>query len=116
MTQVISIMFCRCAFRRTLSNSPVALHFNHTQNCKLLPNLVPTQTQVCRSHPESVKIIVQAAREVKKTCQKTFADMRWNCSSIEVPNENPKYRPDLDRGTTCNYLQSRWFETGRRLL
>lgn len=59
-----------------------------------------SQAQLCRSNLELMQTIVQAAREVKKTCQKTFADMRWNCSSIEISSDAAKYRPDLDRGTS----------------
>ncbi|XP_017286640.1 protein Wnt-11 [Kryptolebias marmoratus] len=99
LTALLLSQLCSGIKWLTLSNSPVALHINHTQHCKLLPNLVPAQTQLCRTHLEAMKTIFQAAREVKKTCQKTFADMRWNCSSIEIPVDNPKYRPDLDRGT-----------------
>lgn len=59
---------------------------------------------------ELMQTIIQAAREVKKTCQKTFADMRWNCSSIDVPVDSPKYQPDLDRGTVINGLE---WQSGR---
>ncbi|XP_013863379.1 protein Wnt-11 [Austrofundulus limnaeus] len=99
LTALLLAHFCSGIKWLTLSNSPIALHMNNSQQCKLLPNLVPTQTQLCRTHLEIIKTIVQAAREVKKTCQKTFSDMRWNCSSIEISSDSPKYRPDLDRGT-----------------
>ncbi|TMS14458.1 Protein Wnt-11 [Larimichthys crocea] len=82
-----------------LSHAPASLHINQTQHCKLLPGMVSSQAQLCRSNLELMQTIIQAAREVKKTCQKTFADMRWNCSSIDIPGDAPKYRPDLDRGT-----------------
>ncbi|XP_035482816.1 protein Wnt-11 [Scophthalmus maximus] len=82
-----------------LSHTPASLHINQTQHCKLLPGMVSSQAQLCRSNMELMQTIIQAAREVKKTCQKTFADMRWNCSSIEIPTDAPKYPPDLDRGT-----------------
>lgn len=70
----------------------------------MLPGLVSSQAQLCRSNLELMQTIIQAAREVKKTCQKTFADMRWNCSSIDIPVDAPKYRPDLDRGMAINSL------------
>lgn len=56
-----------------------------------------------------MQTIVTAAREVKKTCRKTFADMRWNCSSIDIPAGTQKYRPDLERGTAIvvNGLEGR---------
>nr|XP_019941063.1 PREDICTED: protein Wnt-11-like [Paralichthys olivaceus] len=88
-----------------LSHAPTSLHINQTQHCKMLPGLVSSQAQLCRSNLELMQTIIQAAREVKKTCQKTFADMRWNCSSIDVPIDAPKYRPDLDRGTVINRLE-----------
>lgn len=84
--------------RRALSHTPASLHINQTQHCKQLPGMVSSQAQLCRSNLELMQTIIQAAREVKKTCQKTFADMRWNCSSIDIPIDAPKYRPDLDRG------------------
>uniref|UniRef100_A0A3Q2PJ04 Protein Wnt n=1 Tax=Fundulus heteroclitus TaxID=8078 RepID=A0A3Q2PJ04_FUNHE len=83
----------------TLSHTPASIPVNQTQHCKLLPSLVSFQAQLCRSNLELMQTIFQAAREVKKTCQKTFADMRWNCSSIEIPFDATKYRPDLERGT-----------------
>lgn len=90
---------------RALSHAPASLHINQTQHCKMLPGLVSSQAQLCRSNLELMQTIIQAAREVKKTCQKTFADMRWNCSSIDIPVDAPKYRPDLDRGMLINGLE-----------
>lgn len=99
-----------CVYRnlppcRALSHTPASLHINQTQHCKLLPGMVSSQAQLCRSNLELMQTIIQAAREVKKTCQKTFADMRWNCSSIEIPADSPKYRPDLDRGMVTHSLE-----------
>nr|XP_020477753.1 protein Wnt-11 [Monopterus albus] len=82
-----------------LSHAPASLHMNQTQHCKLLPSMVSSQAQLCRTNIELMQTIIQAAREVKNTCKKTFADMRWNCSSIDIPADAPKYQPDLDRGT-----------------
>ncbi|KAB5543203.1 hypothetical protein PHYPO_G00076450 [Pangasianodon hypophthalmus] len=84
-----------CLAIRWLALSQTSEHINKTQQCKSLPGLVSSQAQLCRTNLELMQVIVQAAREVKKTCQKTFSDMRWNCSSIEAP----KYLPDLERGT-----------------
>lgn len=84
-----------CVAISWLALSQTAEHINKTQQCKSLPGLVTSQAQLCRTNLELMQVIVQAAREVKKTCQKTFADMRWNCSSIDAP----KYLPDLERGT-----------------
>ncbi|XP_026887061.2 protein Wnt-11 [Electrophorus electricus] len=85
----------QCLAIRWLALSQTTEHINKTQQCKMLPGLVSSQAQLCRSNLELMQVIVQAAREVKKTCQKSFADMRWNCSSIDAP----KYLPDLERGT-----------------
>uniref|UniRef100_A0A674NPQ3 Protein Wnt n=1 Tax=Takifugu rubripes TaxID=31033 RepID=A0A674NPQ3_TAKRU len=79
---------------------PSSLHINQTQHCKLLPGLVSSQAQLCRQQTGAdADHNTSSPPEVKKTCQKTFGDMRWNCSSIEIPVDAPKYRPDLDRGT-----------------
>lgn len=99
-------MLCLCLPPcRSLSHAPASLHMNQTQHCKLLPGMVSSQAQLCRSNLELMQTIIQAAREVKKTCQKTFADMRWNCSSIDIPIDAPKYRPDLERGMVINSLE-----------
>ncbi|XP_041278314.1 protein Wnt-11 isoform X2 [Onychostruthus taczanowskii] len=79
-----------------LSKTSFALALNQTQHCKQLEGLVVSQVQLCRSNLELMQTIIQAAREVIKTCRKTFSDMRWNCSSIELA---PNYLLDLDRGT-----------------
>ncbi|XP_061207401.1 protein Wnt-11 isoform X2 [Neopsephotus bourkii] len=79
-----------------LSKTPSALALNQTQHCKQLEGLVVSQVQLCRSNLELMQTIIQAAREVIKTCRKTFSDMRWNCSSIELA---PNYLLDLERGT-----------------
>ncbi|XP_004076689.1 protein Wnt-11 isoform X1 [Oryzias latipes] len=88
-----------CSGIKWLTLSQTTSHINQTQHCKRLSGLVSSQVQLCRSNLELMQTIVQAAREVKKTCQKTFADMRWNCSSIEIAADGQKYPPDLDRGT-----------------
>ncbi|KAH0625258.1 hypothetical protein JD844_033646 [Phrynosoma platyrhinos] len=81
---------------RALFKTPSALALNQTQHCKQLEGLVVSQVQLCRSNLELMQTIIQAAREVIKTCRKTFSDMRWNCSSIELA---PNYLLDLERGT-----------------
>lgn len=95
------VCLCSLAACRALSHTPASRPVNQTQHCKLLPGMVSSQAQLCRSNLELMQTIIQAAREVKKTCQKTFADMRWNCSSIEIPLNATKYRPDLERGTAA---------------
>ncbi|XP_063112539.1 protein Wnt-11 isoform X1 [Cavia porcellus] len=81
---------------RALSKTPAALALNQTQHCKQLEGLVSAQVQLCRSNLELMHTIVHAAREVMKACRRAFADMRWNCSSIELA---PNYLLDLERGT-----------------
>ncbi|ELW71903.1 Protein Wnt-11 [Tupaia chinensis] len=78
-----------------LSKTPAALALNQTQHCKQLEGLVSAQVQLCRSNLELMHTIVHAAREVTKACRRAFADMRWNCSSIELA---PNYLLDLERG------------------
>uniref|UniRef100_A0A8C0GMZ0 Protein Wnt n=1 Tax=Chelonoidis abingdonii TaxID=106734 RepID=A0A8C0GMZ0_CHEAB len=70
--------------------------WNETQHCKILDGLVPDQVQLCRRNLELMHSIVRAAKETKGVCQKTFSDMRWNCSSIEYA---PSFSPDLMKGT-----------------
>lgn len=89
---------------RALSHTPSSLPINQTQHCKLLPGMVSSQAQLCRSNLELMQTVIQAAREVKKTCQKTFSDMRWNCSSIDIPVDTGKYRPDLERGMPLHFF------------
>lgn len=96
---VLVLVLCRA-----LSQTPSSLPINQTQHCKLLPGMVSSQAQLCRSNLELMQTVIQAAREVKKTCQKTFADMRWNCSSIDIPVDGGKYRPDLERGMPLLFL------------
>ncbi|KAM7330454.1 hypothetical protein ACRRTK_009643 [Alexandromys fortis] len=79
-----------------LSKTPAALALNQTQHCKQLEGLVSAQVQLCRSNLELMRTIVHAAREAMKACRRAFADMRWNCSSIELA---PNYLLDLERGT-----------------
>lgn len=57
-----------------------------------------------------MQTIIQAAREVIKTCRKTFSDMRWNCSSIELA---PNYLLDLERGKQHCWLSRghEWVES-----
>ncbi|XP_013930150.1 PREDICTED: protein Wnt-11, partial [Thamnophis sirtalis] len=78
-----------------LFKTPSALALNQSQHCKQLEGLVVSQVQLCRSNLELMQTIIQAAREVIKTCRKAFSDMRWNCSSIE---RAPNYLLDLERG------------------
>ncbi|NXM97414.1 W11B2 protein, partial [Sylvia borin] len=67
--------------------------WNESQHCWLL---VPEQLQLCRQHLEMMPSIVRAARRTQALCQQSFADMRWNCSSIQ---RAPSFGPDLLTGT-----------------
>lgn len=113
------------AFRpvcRALSKTPAALALNQTQHCKQLEGLVSAQVQLCRSNLELMHTVVHAAREVMKACRRAFADMRWNCSSIELA---PNYLLDLERGKgpgwgrgaarACEVRAGGWVNSGRTL-
>ncbi|XP_048453820.1 protein Wnt-11-like [Rhincodon typus] len=93
---LLNTRVCHAIRWLALARTDPAMAFNQTQNCKHLEGLVSAQQQLCRSNLDLMQSIIQAAREVKKTCQKTFSDMRWNCSSIELA---PYFPPDLERGT-----------------
>lgn len=92
---LMPFFFAFACLLRALSKTPSSLALNQTQHCKQLEGLVVSQVQLCRSNLELMQTIIQAAREVIKTCRKTFSDMRWNCSSIELA---PNYLLDLERG------------------
>lgn len=77
--------------------------WNETQHCKILDGLVPDQLQLCRRNLELMHSIVHAAKETKGVCQKTFSDMRWNCSSIEYA---PSFTPDLMKGKGSSAISS----------
>lgn len=69
--------------------------WNETQHCRLLARLVPEHLlQLCRRHLEALPSVVQAAEQTKRACQQTFADTRWNCSSVEAA---PNFTPELQK-------------------
>ena len=72
--------------------------WNESRHCRLLAGLVPDQFQMCRRNLEVMPSIVRAARQTQSICQKTFADMRWNCSSVQ---RAPRFGPDLLKGKGC---------------
>ncbi|XP_017597298.1 PREDICTED: protein Wnt-11b-like [Corvus brachyrhynchos] len=55
-----------------------------------------SQHGLCRRHLEVMPSIVRAARRTQALCQQSFADMRWNCSSIQ---RAPSFGRDLLTGT-----------------
>ncbi|KAE8584024.1 hypothetical protein XENTR_v10020792 [Xenopus tropicalis] len=78
----------------TVNGSRVA--WNESEHCRLLDGLVPEQSQLCKRNLELMQSVVNAAKQAKLTCQMTFSDMRWNCSSVE---NAPNFTPDLSKGT-----------------
>lgn len=72
--------------------------WDESHHCQLLAGLVPDQFQMCQRNLEVMPSIVQAAHHTKSICQNSFADMRWNCSSI---HRAPSFGPDLLKGKGC---------------
>uniref|UniRef100_A0A915BGK9 Protein Wnt n=1 Tax=Parascaris univalens TaxID=6257 RepID=A0A915BGK9_PARUN len=58
--------------------------------------LVGYQARMCRRISELMPVIIRASQSTVSTCQKIFADRRWNCSSILLA---PHLKPDLTKGT-----------------
>ncbi|KPP79759.1 protein Wnt-11-like [Scleropages formosus] len=97
----VGFIGCKYRFMKVYLNIGITVNgssvgWNQTHHCKLLEGLAPDQLQLCRRNLELMHSIVQAAKLTKLTCQKTFTDMRWNCSSIE---KAPRFTPDLSKGT-----------------
>nr|XP_014344527.1 PREDICTED: protein Wnt-11b-like [Latimeria chalumnae] len=78
--------------------------WNQTQHCRLLDGMVPDQLHLCKRNLELMQSIVQAAKLTKVACQKTFSDMRWNCSSVE---HAPYFTPDLEKALGEKMLRRR---------
>ncbi|XP_044750174.1 protein Wnt-11b-1-like [Coccinella septempunctata] len=57
---------------------------------------IKIQAKLCRSWMETMPHVQMAATIAADTCQKIFADRRWNCSSI---TRAPYLMPDLTRAT-----------------
>ena len=53
------------------------------------------QARVCKSSPDIMQNLVQAARDTSSVCQQSFRNQRWNCSSIE---KAPDFTPELLSG------------------
>ncbi|XP_047932191.1 protein Wnt-11b-like [Anser cygnoides] len=79
-----------------LAESGSRVAWDESHHCRLLAGLVPDQVQMCRRNLEVMHSVVQAAAETVSACQRTFAGMRWNCSSIQ---RAPSFGPDLLKGT-----------------
>ncbi|XP_014212738.1 protein Wnt-11b-1-like [Copidosoma floridanum] len=54
------------------------------------------QARVCRTSPDVMRGLVQAARDTSAVCQQAFRHQRWNCSSIE---RAPDFTSELLSGT-----------------
>lgn len=96
LTVLLSSEYCGAIHWLGLTVNGSSVGWNQTHHCKLLDGLVPDQLQLCRRNLELMQSIVHAAKQTKLACQKTFSDMRWNCSSIV---HAPHFTPDLEKGT-----------------
>lgn len=65
------------------------------KNCTGNTGLVPRQMKLCRDNLDLMPTVVVSALLSVETCQKQFADRRWNCSSIL---RVPSLSVDLIRG------------------
>ncbi|XP_044596335.1 protein Wnt-11-like isoform X1 [Cotesia glomerata] len=54
------------------------------------------QARACRTAPDVMPSLIQAARDTSFVCQQAFRNRRWNCSNIE---RAPYYTPELLSGT-----------------
>uniref|UniRef100_A0A3P8ZWI3 Protein Wnt n=1 Tax=Esox lucius TaxID=8010 RepID=A0A3P8ZWI3_ESOLU len=95
-TFIVNTNCCAAIYWLGLTVNGSSVGWNQTHHCKLLDGLAPDQLQLCRRNLELMHSVVHAAKLTKNTCQKTFGDMRWNCSSVE---KAPRFTPDLAKGT-----------------
>ncbi|CAH1979807.1 unnamed protein product [Acanthoscelides obtectus] len=58
--------------------------------------LARAQARLCRTAPDAMPHVQQAARLAVDTCQQVFGNRRWNCSSVASA---PYLTPDLTRAT-----------------
>jgi len=65
-------------------------------NCSKSTGLAKTQLKLCRNNLDLMSTVVGSAIISVETCQRQFADRRWNCSSIL---HVPKLTNDLLNGT-----------------
>ncbi|KAK6316970.1 hypothetical protein J4Q44_G00123700 [Coregonus suidteri] len=96
LTFIVNANCCAAIYWLGLTVNGSSLGWNQTNHCKLLDALAHDQLQICRRNLELMHSIVHAAKMTKNTCQNTFGDMRWNCSSVE---KAPRFTPDLAKGT-----------------
>ncbi|XP_022248877.1 protein Wnt-11b-2-like [Limulus polyphemus] len=91
ISHVVALQWLAIGKRQMMWNKKA--HCTHARRQKLLQG---NQGRLCKRNMEFMPLIINAARATMKTCQETFADRRWNCSSIDfVPN----LMHDLTAGT-----------------
>lgn len=66
------------------------------------------QARACRSSPDIMQTLVQAARDTSAVCQQAFRNQRWNCSSID---RAPDFTPELLTGKSVvtDRVRKTWF-------
>ncbi|XP_076453529.1 protein Wnt-11b-2-like [Babylonia areolata] len=98
----LSLLMLLWCVERSSSVKWLALHrgklrsWTHGKNCSRRTGLVKQQVRQCRHNLDLMPSVVRAALVAVETCQRQFADRRWNCSSVLVLPGRPK---DLLRGT-----------------
>uniref|UniRef100_A0A670KIL7 Protein Wnt n=1 Tax=Podarcis muralis TaxID=64176 RepID=A0A670KIL7_PODMU len=89
-----SLGLCAAIQWLSLAANGTQVAWDNPQDCRLLAS--DALARLCRRHLEAMPSLVEAARQTKAVCQQTFANSRWNCSSVEG---TPHLAPDLQRGT-----------------
>uniref|UniRef100_A0A915Q4D6 Protein Wnt n=1 Tax=Setaria digitata TaxID=48799 RepID=A0A915Q4D6_9BILA len=69
-------------------------HCPKNQNLRKNYGLVAYQARMCRRISDLMPVIIRASQTTVATCQKVFADRRWNCSSVL---RAPRYKSDLTK-------------------
>ena len=72
-------------------------YWNQTVHCLRAKEagLSQAQVQMCRQNLDLMRVVSHAALLANSTCQRIFADRRWNCSSV---TRVPHLTPDLTSG------------------
>jgi hypothetical protein len=62
-------------------------HCPRTREERKVHGLITYQARICTRLPELIPHLITAASQTVDVCQWTFADRRWNCSSVmSAPN------------------------------
>uniref|UniRef100_A0A8C4QEF6 Protein Wnt n=1 Tax=Eptatretus burgeri TaxID=7764 RepID=A0A8C4QEF6_EPTBU len=93
---VLTMHAATCIAIRWLAIADTDYPWNHTAQCRSVPGLLGAQIRFCRDALELMPVFAASARSTRRTCEKTFSNMRWNCSSVR---QAPSFAPDLERGT-----------------